>query len=230
MELVNFYEHIETDDDSIRHYPNESKINIKLPARILSLGPSGSGKTNGILNIIKFIGIFDQIVLLAKNLEEPLYKHLIDVYRKLEKKYKTKILLAITDINDLPPINQFDPKQNSLLIVDDMICENPKLLAKVEEFWIRGRKAGITMIFLSQSYFQTPKNIRKNSNYVIIKKIGNPKDIGRILSEYSLGVDKKQLEGAYHAAIDGDFTSFFLIDLVTNKDELKFRKNFGPVQ
>jgi GTPase SAR1 family protein len=228
LDLVNFYDHIKSDDQEIRHYPNESKINISLPARILVLGPSGTGKTNIILNVIKYIGIFDQIVLLAKNLEEPLYKHLIDVYRKLEKKHKIKILLAINDIKDLPSIAEFDPKTNTLLIVDDFICENPKLLAKISEFWIRGRKNGITMTFLSQSYFDTPKQMRKNSNYVIIKKVGNPKDLGRILAEYALGVDKKELEQAYHQALSGgNLTDFFMIDMETKKDELKFRTNFG---
>lgn len=229
IKMVNFYDHIKTKDDGLRRYPNEKEIQIKLPARILLLGPSGSGKTSVLLNLIKFIGIFDKIILLAKNLDEPLYKHLIETYRKLEKRHKTSIILAINDLKDLPGVDDCNPKENTLFICDDFICEAPKLLKKVEEFWVRGRKNGVTMAFLSQSYFDTPKMIRKNSNYIIIKRIGNPKDLKRILSEYKLGIDDDQLEQLYTNAMNrGELTDFFMIDLETTDPQLRFRSNFSP--
>ena len=227
MELTNFYRNIKKIDNSLFNYPNEQRLNITLPARILLLGPSGSGKTNVTMNIIKHIGTFDKVVLLAKNLDEPLYKYLIDAYRALEKKEKVRILLAISDLKDMPCLSDFDPKENNLLIVDDFVCDSPKELKKLDEYWIRGRKNSITMMFLSQSYFDTPKIIRKNSNYIIIKKIGNPKDLKRILSEYKLGINDQTLETMYHQAVSGDFTNFFMIDLATTEDRLKFRTNFG---
>ena len=225
--LTNFYEHIKS-DNSLRNYPNEDKINITLPARMLILGPSGSGKSNIHMNIVKNIRIFDKVVLLSKNLDEPLYKLLANAYHKIERKHKVKIFLAIDNIKDLPAIEDFNPNENSLLIVDDFICEKPILLKKVEEFWIRGRKHGITMAFLSQGYFDTPKMIRKNSNYIMIKKIGNPKDLKRILSEYQLDVTAPQIESMYKQALSrGKLTDFFMIDLATHDHSLKFRSGFG---
>jgi energy-coupling factor transporter ATP-binding protein EcfA2 len=229
MEVENFYKSVKSTDDGLRHYPNEKLINITLPARVLLIGPTGSGKTNVVMNLIKGVGIFDKIVLLAKDLEEPLYKHLIEAYRKVEKKNKCQILLAITDLKDLPSIDDFDPKENSFFVCDDFICDSAKDLAKVEEFYIRGRKKGISMAFLTQSYFDTPKKIRKNTNYIIVKKVGGAKDMKRILAEYKLNIGAPELERRYHHAVDGDMTNFFMIDNATTDERLRFRKNFAPM-
>ena len=231
FKIVNYYDHIKKEDKAMYHYPNEAQINISLPARLLVCGPSGTGKTNVILNLMKGIGIWDKVIILAKDLEEPLYKHVIEVYRKLEKKHKVQILLAISSVNDMPDLDKdFDPKENTLLICDDLICENAKDLTKLEPFWVRGRKKSITMAFLAQGYFDVPKKIRKNSNYVILKKISNPLDLGRILKEYALDISKDKMRSMYDYAMQGDaHTSFFMLDALTKKEELKYRANFDPI-
>ena len=48
-------------------------------------------------------------------------------------------------------------------------------------------------MFLSQSYYNTPKNIRQNINYCIILKLGGTRDINSILRECSIGISKEQL-------------------------------------
>ena len=168
--------------------------------------------------------------MLAKNIEEPLYKHLAEVYAKTEKKVKKRIFFAINSIDKLPPIEAFDKKENNLLIVDDMICESEKELKKIEEFWIRGRKDSITMCFLSQNYVSTPKIIRRNSNYTIIKRLGAVRDLKLVLSDYKFGQTSDELFAMYERAVDGPFTNFFLIDLDTTDPALRFRRNFDPLQ
>lgn len=228
LPITNFYEHIKHEDNALRHYPNESKMNIPLPARILCVGTSGSMKTNCILNLARDIGIWDKVVILAKNLEEPLYKHMIEAYRKLEKKHKIMIILAITDITDLPTVNDFDPKENTLLICDDFICEKESSLAKLTEIFIRGRKNGVTSVFISQSYFRTPMLIRQNVNQIIMKKLSSVKDLGRIMSEYALGETPEEIMQKYKKAVAGAPQNFFLIDVITNNEELRYRKNWAP--
>ena len=227
----NFYSHIKTKDDGLRHYPNEDKLNIKLPFRMLLCGPSGSGKTNILMGLIKNIGIFDKIILLAKHLDESLYKHLIETYRKIEKKLKIDMMLAIDDIRDMPTVSDCNEKENSLLIVDDMICENKKDLAKIESFWIAGRKKGVSMAFITQGYFHIPKKIRQNTQYIVIKKIDTPRDLKAILAECSLGIEPKELMKLYEYALaQGDpHTAFFMIDCETNKKSLKFRSQCNPI-
>lgn len=229
-EIINYYNHIKSEDNSIRNYPNEKAINIKLPFRMLLCGPSGSGKTSLLLNFIKLIGIFDKIILLAKDLTEPLYKHLIETIGKVEKKYRIQMILAIDSIKDLPSPDDCDPKENTLMICDDLICEGKKDLDKVGAFWIRARKKGVSMVFLSQSYYSIPKLIRQNSSYVVIKRIETPKDLKAMLKEYSLGVDIEMLTKMYNHAMEGDsHTRFFMIDTTTDSKALRFRANFAPI-
>ena len=55
-----------------------------------------------------------------------------------------------------------------LIVSDDMVADmlsNKKLKPIVTEFFIRGRKLNISLVFLSQSYFAVPKNIRLNSTH-----------------------------------------------------------------
>jgi hypothetical protein len=231
--VENFYDHIKKEDHKHRHYDNEDAVNIQLPARILLCGPSGQGKTNIILNIMKAVNKWHHVILVAKNLDEPLYAHVIEKYRALEKKHKVNMLLAITDLKDLPDIDKDFPEkptENTLVIFDDLICESAKDLKLLDPWFTRGRKKEVTMAFLSQGFFDIPKLIRKNCNYVILKKISNPKDLGRILKEYSLDCTLPEMRQMYDYAMRGDpHLSFFMIDMATKKQELKYRANFDPI-
>ena len=229
FEVINYYEKIPKLDQALYHYPNEELMQITLPFRALILGPSGLGKTNIALNIISGVGIWDQIVILAKNLEEPLYKYTIETIQKIEKSQKRRILLAINDIDDLPPLDAFHPDKNTLLIVDDFVADSPKKLAPLEELWLRGRKNSISAIFISQSYFRTLMMIRQNTNYVFFKKIGSAKDLKRIVAEYSMEVPIEEILKKYKTAVAGPMTNFFLIDLKTTDPALRFRHCFEPM-
>ena len=73
-------------------------------------------------------------------------------------------------------IDKYNPdKENKFLIdFDDMIADminNKKLNSIVTELFIRGRKLNISLIFITQSYFKVPKNVRNNSTHFFILKI-----------------------------------------------------------
>ena len=50
--------------------------------------------------------------------------------------------------------------------------QNPN---KKRKIFIRERKLNISVVFITQSYFAVPKNIRQNLTHYIVKKIGNKK-------------------------------------------------------
>ena len=53
-----------------------------------------------------------------------------------------------------------------LIVFDDMIADminNKKLNPIVTELFIRGRKLNISIVFITQSYFKAPKDVRLNS-------------------------------------------------------------------
>ena len=54
----------------------------------------------------------------------------------------------------------------------DMLS-NKKLNPIVTELFIKDRKLNISIVFITQSYFSVPKNIRLNSTHYFIMKIPN---------------------------------------------------------
>ena len=61
-----------------------------------------------------------------------------------------------------------DKKSKILILFDDMIADmlsNKKLNKIVTELFIRGRKLNISIVFITQSYFDVPKNLRLNSTH-----------------------------------------------------------------
>ena len=73
-------------------------------------------------------------------------------------------------------INYYNPdKENKILMVlDDMIAgmiNNKKLNSIVTELFIRGRKLNISLVFITQSYFKVPKDVRLNTTHFFITKI-----------------------------------------------------------
>ena len=60
-----------------------------------------------------------------------------------------------------------------------------KFKAIVKDFFIRCRKLNISIVFITQSYFRTPKDARLNSTHYILMKMGNKKELKSIAKENS---------------------------------------------
>ena len=82
-------------------------------------------------------------------------------------------------------INDYNPdKENKILIVfDDMIADminNKKLNPIVIELFIRGRKSNISLVFIMQSYFKVPRDVRLNTTHLFIMKFPNKRELQQI--------------------------------------------------
>ena len=67
-----------------------------------------------------------------------------------------------------------------MIAFDDIIVDmltNKKLKPIKAESFIRGRKLNIYLVFMSQSYFAVPKNIRHNSAHSLVMKIANKREL-----------------------------------------------------
>ena len=191
----------------------------RLPFRMIVNAPSGSGKSNFIVNLIELFskgdGTFSSIEIFCRCRDEPLYQYLAD---------KTKGGIKIyEDLNELKNINTYDKTENHLVIWDDLVLTKDQ--SKISEFFLRGRKQGISLIYLSQSYYAIPKMIRMNSNYLVILRLGQKRNLNMIMSELSLGVTKEQLIKIYNYATKDKF-DVLMVDLDEPNINHKFRKNF----
>ena len=57
------------------------------------------------------------------------------------------------------------------------IMTNKKFQAIIKELFIRYRKLNISLVFITQSYFSVPKDVRLNATHYLIMKINNKKRI-----------------------------------------------------
>ena len=73
-----------------------------------------------------------------------------------------------------------------------------KLKAIVKELFIRCRKLNISIVFITQSYFRTPKDARLNSTHYILMNMGNKKELKSIAEENSGHLDFKDLLKIYN--------------------------------
>ena len=219
-EMIDYYDIMPKKFLLQSHNPNIKTHGINVPFRMLIIGGSGAGKTQTLLNLIKVMnGTFQNIHIITKNKDEPLYNFIED---KLGKQG-----LTITEgIGSAPDLDSFNKKEQSLIVMDDLVLEkNQKTL---EQYFIRARKLNCSLVYISQSYFSVPKMIRQNLNYLIIKRLNTLQDLFRIMREYSLGVEKNTLQNIYEDAIKDNKQDFLLVDLDAEPKD-RFRKNWNDI-
>ena len=128
------------------------------------------------------------------------------------------------NIEDYNPIK----KRKVLIIFDDMIADminNNKLNPIVTELFIRGRKLNISIVFITQSYFKVPKDVRLNSTQFFIMKIPNKRELKQIALNHSSDIDFKDFMKIYKKCA-AKLYSFLVNDTTLPSDDpLRFRKN-----
>ena len=128
-------------------------------------------------------------------------------------------------------INYYNPyKENKILIVfDDMIADminNKNLNSIVTELFIRGRKLNISLVFITQSHFKVPKDVKLNTTHFFIAKIVNKRELQQIVTNHLSDISPKDFINIYRKfTVEPD--SFFVNDTTLVSDNpLRFRKLF----
>ena len=135
------------------------------------------------------------------------------------------------DIHDVyKNINDYNPdKENKILIVfDDMIADminNKKLNSIVTELFIRGRKLNISLVFITQSYFKVPKDVRLNTTHFFIMKIPNKRELQQIAINHSSDINTKDFINIYKKCTDTPYSFLVNDTTLASDDPLRFRKN-----
>ena len=120
-------------------------------------------------------------------------------------------------------------KERKILIVfDDMIADminNKKLNPIVTELFITGRKRNISIVFITQSYFKVPKDVRLNSTHFFIMKILNKRELQQIALSHSSDIDFKDFMKIYKECTKEPYS--FLVNGTTlqSGNPLRFRYN-----
>ena len=121
-----------------------------------------------------------------------------------------------------------DKKRKLFIFFDDVIADminNKKLNSIITELFIRGRKLNISLVFITQSYFKVPKDVRLNSTHFFIMKIPNKRELQQIALNHSSDINSKDFIKIYKKYTAEPYS--FLINDATlaSNNPLRFRKN-----
>ena len=116
--------------------------------------------------------------------------------------------------DEITPVSEMDYEDNQKLVIfDDYVCD--KNQRQLIDYFIQGRHKNCSVIYLSQSFYKTPKDIRLNCSHYCLYEFPSSREGNRISSE--LGVDKE----TYKTATKKPFT-FLYVD----KPRKRIAKNF----
>ena len=201
--------------------PGSSKSNYKqghpcMPAdvfRMLICGPSNSGKTNTLLHMLYELLEYDKIYLFSKNLHQNKYQDLLQYFTEKVNPHPTvgyEVIEAYGD--EIIPLEEIPVDTQKIVVFDGLVCESNQ--NSIINYFINGRHKNCCVIYLSQTFYKVPKDIRVNCSHLCIFRL-DPKENKRIANE--IGVDHQVLD----RATDEKY-SFFYYD----KPQKLMKKNF----
>ena len=154
---------------------------------MLICGNSGCGKTNLLYHmLIKPLLYYDEIYLYARNLHQDKYQKLIQKMKELSSKTGYEILNVSN--GEIIPVTELEYEDNQKLVIfDDYVCD--KNQTKLIDYFMQGRHKNCSVIYLSQSFFKTPLEIRKGCTHYCLYEPISSRDATRISSD--LGINKK---------------------------------------
>ena len=159
----------------------------------------------------------------AKYLNKPEYQSLIKKRENAGKKDLNDPNAVIEYSNTMDDvydnIDDYNTKRKRkiLIVFDDMITDimnNEIFQAIIKELFIRCRKLNIYLVFIIQSYFSVPKEVRLNSTHYLIVKIHNKKELQQIAINHSADIDYKDFLKIYRSCTKEPY-SFLTINTTT---------------
>ena len=149
---------------------NSKKINniFDEDFRLLIAGESGCGKTNTLMHILRRpLVYYDKIIIYSPNLHQEKIQDLKKLMDSISKKVGYPVL-ELNSPDEIKNTNEYAADNRKIVVFDDVINAPEKIQNKIANHWTDGRHHGISPIYLSQSYYDTPKKLRLNCSNMIL--------------------------------------------------------------
>ena len=105
------------------------------------------------------------------------------------------------------------------------IMTNKKFQAIIKELFIRCRKLNISLVFITQSYFSIPKDVRLNSTHYFIMKINNNRKLQNYAIHHSADIDYQDFKKIYKECTKEPYNFWTIDTTLPASDPLRFRKD-----
>ena len=105
------------------------------------------------------------------------------------------------------------------------IMANKIFQATIKELFIKCRKLNISLVFITQSYFSVPKDVRLNSTHYFIMKINNRRELQNIATDHSADIDYQDFKKIYRECTKEPFNFLTIDTRLPASNPLRFGKN-----
>jgi hypothetical protein len=189
----------------------------KHPFTAILAGPTGCGKTLFTFNFIKE----------ANKMIHPPPENIVYCYGEYQPIFNNYPYVTFNE--GLPHIDQFDGKQPTLLIIDDLMSETNDSVSNL--FTKVSHHRNVSIMYLSQNLFYKSKQNRTmtlNAHYIVLFK--NPRDANQVatLARQMYPGKSKFLVEAFKDATEKAY-GYLLIDLKPDTEEkIRVRTNIFP--
>ena len=192
-------------------------LKLKHPFTCIVAGPSGSGKTVFTTRLIEN----------AKVLIEPAPDRILWCYGIYQTFFND--LKNVEFHEGLPNLDNFDGKQRTLLILDDLMHETDDRVSQI--FTRVSHHKNVSVLYLTQNLFYGSKQNRTmnlNSHYLVLfKNARDATQISHLAGQMYPGISKFMIE-SYRDATSKPF-SYLLVDLKPDtEDRFRLRSNIFP--
>ena len=122
-----------------------------------------------------------------------------------------------------------DKDNKNLIVFDDMIAHminNKKLNSIVTKLFIRGRKLNICLVFITQWYFEVPKDVGLNTTHVFIAKISSRRELQEIAWNHSSDIKNEDFINIYRECTSKPYSFLVNDTMLASDNPLRFRKLF----
>ena len=96
-------------------------------------------------------------------------------------------VLEVGGPEDIKNTTDYPSDNRKIVVFDDVINAPEKIQKKIANHWTDGRNHGISPIYLSQSYYDTPQKLRLNCSNMILYPPTTQNHKNLIAKENSLG-------------------------------------------
>ena len=195
---------------------------IRPHSMILTIGQTGSGKTNSIVEFLHRTSgkWYEIIIFTGSNSDEPIYNFLRNTIDGI---------IITNDPEELPKISDYEDSEDKgadkLVVFDDSVLGEPKVLKEISKWFMMARKLGFTCMFLSQDFHKVPPFIRRNVHYIQLFKMTDRRDLRQIFSKVAGDIPLEQMERMYDECTKSP-GNFLTIDLRASTPAEKYRHNF----
>ena len=172
MDKINFDKYLSDNNNLVKHH-------YLLPGcHYMTVGSTGSGKTNLLINIILKWMNYNTCCVYTLNPDQSKYQFL------------QELGIETLSPENIPPVEELDSQQK-VIVFDDIKLSN---MNKIKEYFSLSRNRNYNCIYLTQSYFNTPKYIRRNTNcFAFFGNLDN-KDIRHISDDHAKDITRLEME------------------------------------